>query len=88
MQDLLTAVLAYAVTAAATHAFLYYRSFQEGQLRAAQLEAQLANANLTALKMQLHPHFLFNALHSISSLQMIDSNAAQKMTALLGDFLP
>ena len=87
MQDLLTAVLAYAVTAAATHAFLYYRSFQEGQLRAAQLEAQLANANLTALKMQLHPHFLFNALHSISSLQMIDSNAAQKMTALLGDFL-
>ncbi len=87
MQDLLMAVLAYAMTAAATHAFLYYRSFQEGQLRAAQLEAQLANANLTALKMQLHPHFLFNALHSISSLQMIDSNAAQKMTALLGDFL-
>ena len=87
MQDLLMAVLAYAMTAAATHAFLYYRNFQEGQLRAAQLEAQLANANLTALKMQLHPHFLFNALHSISSLQMIDSNAAQKMTALLGDFL-
>src|ERR1035438_2556628 len=87
MQDLLMAVLSYAMTAAATHAFLYYRSFQEGQLRAAQLEAQLANANLTALKMQLHPHFLFNALHSISSLQMIDSNAAQKMTALLGDFL-
>jgi LytS/YehU family sensor histidine kinase len=56
-------------------------------LRAAHLQAQLANANLTALKMQLHPHFLFNALHSISALQMTDSEAAQKMTALLGDFL-
>lgn len=87
MQDLLMAVLAYAITAAATHAFVYYRSFQQGQLRAAHLEAQLANANLTALKMQLHPHFLFNALHSISSLQMMDGAAAQKMTALLGDFL-
>lgn len=87
MQDLLMAVLAYAMTVAATHAFLYYRSFQQGQLRAAQLQAQLANANLTALKMQLHPHFLFNALHSISALQMTDREAAQKMTALLGDFL-
>jgi len=87
MQDLLMAVLAYATTVAATHAFLYYRSFQQGQLRTAQLQAQLANANLTALKMQLHPHFLFNALHSISALQMTDREAAQKMTALLGDFL-
>src|SRR5208283_3003535 len=52
MQDLLMAVLAYAMTVAATHAFLYYRSFQQGQLRTAQLQAQLANANLTALKMQ------------------------------------
>jgi signal transduction histidine kinase len=87
MQDVLMAVLAYAMTVAATYAFLYYRNFQQGQLRAAQLQAQLANANLTALKMQLHPHFLFNALHSISALQMTDREAAQKMTALLGDFL-
>jgi signal transduction histidine kinase len=87
MQDLLMAVLAYAMTVAATHAFLYYRSFQQGELRTAHLQAQLATANLTALKMQLHPHFLFNTLHSISALQMIDRDAAQKMTALLGDFL-
>jgi len=87
MQDFLVAVLAYGMTVAATQAFFYYRSFQHGQLRAANLQAQLANANLTALKMQLHPHFLFNALHSISALQMTDREAAQKMTALLGDFL-
>jgi signal transduction histidine kinase len=87
MQDVLMAVLAYAMTVAATQAFVYYQGFQQGQLRAAHLQAQLANANLTALKMQLHPHFLFNALHSISALQMTDREAAQKMTALLGDFL-
>ena len=87
MQDVLVAVLAYAVTVAATYALVYYRGFQQGQLRAAQLQTQLANANLTALKMQLHPHFLFNALHSISALQMTDGEGAQRMTALLGDFL-
>lgn len=37
--------------------------------------------------MQLHPHFLFNTLHSIAALQLEDVAAAQKMTARLGDFL-
>jgi two-component system LytT family response regulator len=40
MQDLLMAVLAYAITVAATQAFLFYRSFKEGELRAAQLRAR------------------------------------------------
>jgi DNA-binding LytR/AlgR family response regulator len=39
MQDLLMAVFAYAMTVAATQAFFYYRSFQQGQLGAAQLRA-------------------------------------------------
>jgi len=38
------------------------------QLRATQLETQLARPGLNALKMQLHPHFLFNTLHAISVL--------------------
>jgi LytS/YehU family sensor histidine kinase len=42
---------------------------------------------LQALKMQLHPHFLFNALHSISALVHSDPDAADKMIARLGDFL-
>ncbi|HMX29381.1 MAG TPA: histidine kinase, partial [Blastocatellia bacterium] len=58
-----------------------------GKLRASQLEAQLAQAQLQALKMQLHPHFLFNTLNSISALQMTDVEAANRMTARLGDFL-
>ncbi|HEV2765142.1 MAG TPA: histidine kinase [Pyrinomonadaceae bacterium] len=70
-----------------SHAFNYYRRYREGELRASQLQTQLANAQLQALKMQLQPHFLFNTLHSISALLYKDSEAADRMIARLGDFL-
>ncbi len=47
-------------------------------------EKDLAKAELNALRMQLNPHFLFNTLHSISSLIDIDSNKAHKMISRLG----
>lgn len=68
-------------------AFNYHRRYREGEVKASRLEAQLAHAQLEALKMQLHPHFLFNTLHSISALVHKDPNAADKMIARLGDFL-
>ncbi len=46
----------------------YYRKYQAGLVDASQLHTQLVQAQLHALKMQLHPHFLFNTLHSISAL--------------------
>jgi signal transduction histidine kinase len=70
-----------------SYAFSYYRRYREGQLRTLQLEAQLSQAQLQALKMQLHPHFLFNTLHSISALLNKDTEAARKMITRLGDFL-
>jgi sensor histidine kinase YesM len=70
-----------------SHAIYYYTRYREGELRASQLQAQLARAELQALKMQLHPHFLFNTLHSISALQLKDIEAANRMIARLGDFL-
>jgi two-component system LytT family sensor kinase len=69
------------------HALLYYQKFQASQLEQASLRAQLAQAQLRALKMQLHPHFLFNTLHSISSLVLEDPPKANSMIARLGDFL-
>ena len=51
------------------------------------LKTRLAEAQFRALKMQLHPHFLFNTLHSISSLVLEDSAKANNMIARLGDFL-
>src|SRR4051812_4451644 len=71
----------------AVHALLYYQNFQASELAQSSLKTQLAQAQLRALKMQLHPHFLFNTLHSISSLVLEDPPKANSMIARLGDFL-
>ena len=77
----------YWATLAVAHALHYYRGLREGEARAGQLSAQLAQAQLQALKMQIHPHFLFNTLNSIAALLHKDVEAADKMIARLGDFL-
>ena len=71
----------------AVHALLYYQNFRASELAQSSLKTQLAQAQLRALKMQLHPHFLFNTLHSISSLVLEDPQKANSMIARLGDFL-
>ena len=77
----------YLLIALMSYAYSYYQRYREGQVRTLQLEAQLSHAQLQALKMQLHPHFLFNTLHSISALLSKDVEAARKMITRLGDFL-
>jgi hypothetical protein len=58
------------------------------QRRAARLETQLVEAELDALKMQLQPHFLFNALHTVGSLvRSGDRDHAVRVVAGLGDLL-
>lgn len=69
------------------HAVSYYQRFRERERRASQLEGQLAKAHLQALKSQLQPHFLFNTMHSISALMLIDVKAADRMMTRLGDLL-
>jgi len=65
----------------------YTRRLREEELRASLLQSQLATAQLQALKMQLHPHFLFNTLHAISALVPKDPEAADRMIARLSDLL-
>ena len=65
----------------------YYQKYREKENVAAQLEVKLANAKLSALRMQLNPHFLFNAMNSISSLMRTDVNAADTMLEQLGSLL-
>jgi signal transduction histidine kinase len=60
----------------------YYQRYRERDMRAAQLKQQLAQAELQALRSQLHPHFLFNTLNSVTSLMHEDVRAADDM---LGD---
>jgi LytS/YehU family sensor histidine kinase len=65
----------------------FQRKYRMEELRSAQLETELAQAQLEALKMQLHPHFLFNALNSISSLLYKHPRRADMMISRLGNFL-
>ncbi len=65
----------------------YYGRYREHQLASARLEKQLAQAQLQALQMQLHPHFLFNTMHAISALMHKDVEAADRMLARLSDLL-
>jgi two-component system, LytTR family, sensor kinase len=80
-------LLTYWVLVGLSHAVGYYRKYQERELKATQLEARLAQAQLQALKMQLQPHFLFNTLHAISALVHKDVEAADRMITRLSEFL-
>ncbi len=62
------ALMIYAAILALTQAVRYYRETQEGRLRLARMEGQLARARLQALNAQMRPHFLFNTLHTIGHL--------------------
>ena len=64
-----------------------WQDLQATRTRAAELERQLAVSRLDALRMQLHPHFLFNSLHTIASLIGDQPNTARRMVVALGDFL-
>lgn len=65
----------------------YYKKFKNKQLELAKLEGQLSSAELNALRLQLHPHFLFNTLNTISSLMEINIKDAQKIVSKLGILL-
>ncbi|MCB2410727.1 histidine kinase [Hymenobacter sp. BT178] len=69
------------------YAVQYRERFRQGQVQAAQLETQLVQAQLQALKMQLQPHFLFNSLNAVSALMGTDVKAARRMLAQLSQFL-
>ena len=70
------------------HSFFYFAQARERETQSARLAAQLSEARLGALRMQLNPHFLFNSLNAITVL-VRDGNteAASRMLELLSDVL-
>jgi LytS/YehU family sensor histidine kinase len=72
---------------AGTHIAKHYGEARERELRASQLEANLADARLQLLKMQLQPHFLFNTLNTIAELVHTNPAEAERMIAGLGTLL-
>lgn len=79
--------LAYWMILGLYYAYIYYNELKQSKLQASELEKQLAQSELQALKMQLQPHFLFNTMHAISTLMEEDVKNARKMIAKLSDLL-
>lgn len=77
----------YAGVVLAWHAALYYRESRDRQFQAVQLESLLHQAQLQALRSQLNPHFLFNALHSIAELVHENPKLAEALIVRLGELL-
>lgn len=80
-------VLAYAAVVAVASAIGYQRRLRDEAVRVAQLQRDLSESQVQAIKMQVQPHFLFNTLHAVNVLIEKDPTAATRMVSRLGDLL-
>jgi two-component system LytT family sensor kinase len=79
--------LIYFAIVGCAHAMAYGQRLREREVRAAALETQLLQAQLQALRTQLHPHFLFNTLNTIAALIPKDALLAERMVERLAELL-
>ena len=68
-------------------ALYYFKQFRDKEVQILVMENELNNAELSALKMQLQPHFLFNTLNTVSALISTNAKDAQRVLARLGNLL-
>ncbi len=80
-------VIIYTLFAAGTWFVDRHEAARERQLHAARLSTELTEAQLQNLRLQLQPHFLFNALNTISSTMYDDPKAADVMLSQLAELL-
>jgi hypothetical protein len=81
-------VFIYGAILGGTYGVQYYRRLRERELTATRLNAQLAEARMQALRMQLNPHFLFNALNSVAMMvRDAEREAAVDTLEALSDLL-
>jgi len=65
----------------------HYRASRDREVQVARLEGELNSLRLATLESQLQPHFLFNALNTVSSVMYEDLDAADSMLAALAELL-
>ena len=87
LMELPMQALGFTAMVGALHAVRLHRQARERELRAARLESSLAQAQLRNLRLQLQPHFLFNALNTVSATMYRDPAAADEMLDALGELL-
>lgn len=84
---LATGILYYGVTLLIYHLFIYNKELEAKKLSETNLNLLVKESELSVLRSQLNPHFLFNSLNSISSLTISDPNTARDMIIKLSEFL-
>ena len=80
-------VLLYLLSTGLHYAGLAAEESRAAEARTAEARTLAREAELQALRLQIHPHFLFNSLHSIAALASVDSARAREMCIRLSDFL-
>ncbi len=80
-------LLVYGLVTVGYQAIAAHRVARDREALAERLRADLAEARLTTLEGQLHPHFLFNALNSIAALVRVDPPQAETMLEQLSELL-
>ncbi|MEM7356771.1 MAG: histidine kinase [Acidobacteriota bacterium] len=80
-------VVLYLTLVGIAHYLARVESLREEKRRASELRAQLSEARLEALRLQLRPHFLFNVLNTISGLMEQDPKTSQRVVRQLGELL-
>ncbi|MFK7953510.1 MAG: sensor histidine kinase [Ekhidna sp.] len=65
----------------------YFRNYKQGEIEKWRLQAAVKDAELIALKAQINPHFLFNALNNIRALILEDHMKARDMVSHLSELL-
>jgi LytS/YehU family sensor histidine kinase len=87
LENLDWTLMVYSTIVGLSYALSYYREAQARAVKEATLETRLVEARLRTLEAELHPHFLFNTLHAISSLVHTNPDAADRMISRLSDLL-
>ena len=80
-------MIEYWIILGAFMAYYYFKQYKDNEVQVALMQTELSNAQLKALKSQLQPHFLFNALNTVSALMSTNVKDAQKVLSKLANLL-
>ena len=87
VREMFWSMLVYCLIVGIWEAYLYHQRYVSAELQMERLQRNFSEARLNALRMQLDPHFLFNALNTVSSQVERDPRLARRMIEHLGDLL-
>jgi LytS/YehU family sensor histidine kinase len=87
IREMFWSMLVYCLIVGVWEAYLYHQRYVSTELQMERLQRNFSEARLNALRMQLDPHFLFNALNTVSSQVEREPKLARRMIEHLGDLL-